>query len=63
MSLDEKLEEMEALWQDISSNGSNYVSPAWHGHELEQRKAAAASGEAKFIDWEVAKREIRDAAS
>jgi hypothetical protein len=34
-------------------------SPHWHESILEQREKSIATGEARFIDWELAKIEIR----
>jgi len=59
MSLSEKLQLMEALWQDLSRHGEAVESPDWHREVLEERERLIASGEAKFIDWEQAKAEIR----
>ncbi|HSI14033.1 MAG TPA: addiction module protein [Chthoniobacter sp.] len=36
-----------------------FESPAWHREVLEERERLIASGEARFIDWEQAKEEIR----
>jgi hypothetical protein len=59
MSVEEKLETMEAIWENLSANPDQIESPAWHEEELRVREARVASGEAKFVDWEKAKEEIR----
>ncbi len=59
MSLPEKLQLMEALWQDLSRKEEMIESPDWHREALEERERLVASGEARFIDWEQAKAEIR----
>ena len=38
MTLEEKLQAMEAIWADISSDGSNFSPPKWHGQILEERQ-------------------------
>lgn len=59
MSAEEKLQTMEALWQSLSADPVAVESPAWHEEELHERERKIASGEAKFIDWEKAKADIR----
>jgi hypothetical protein len=59
MSVEEKLQAMEAIWASLSANPEAIESPAWHEEELRVREARVASGEAKFIDWEKAKEGIR----
>ena len=59
MSVEEKLETMETIWASLSANPETIESPAWHEEELRVREAGVASGEAKFVDWEKAKEEIR----
>lgn len=59
MSVEEKLELMEALWEDLSRNQADVPSPAWHGEVLAEREAQIARGEARFLDWEEAKQRLR----
>jgi putative addiction module component (TIGR02574 family) len=59
MTAEEKLQTIEALWQSLSGTPELIESPAWHEEELRVREAQIASGEAKFVDWEKAKSEIR----
>ena len=59
MSVEEKLETMETIWASLSANPEAIESPAWHEEELRVREARVASGEARFVDWEKAKEEIR----
>jgi putative addiction module component (TIGR02574 family) len=59
MSTEEKLRTLEAIWENVSANPEDIESPAWHQKELRVREAQVASGEAKFVDWEKAKEEIR----
>jgi hypothetical protein len=49
---------MEDLWTDLSSE--NLASPAWHGELLAERERLTESGEEKFLDWEIAKRQLRE---
>jgi len=58
MSTPDKLRLMEDLWADLSVR--EVVSPAWHGDVLAERDRLIASGEEKFVDWETAKRRLRE---
>jgi hypothetical protein len=62
MTTEEKLRVMEALWADLSRNEGELESPSWHKDVLEQRETRIVSGQEKFLDWEEAKRELRDRA-
>ena len=59
MSVSEKLQIMEALWEDLSRRSDVLESPEWHRDALEERERRIASGEATFTDWEQAKADIR----
>jgi hypothetical protein len=59
MTLHEKLAMMESLWDEISSSTEPVESPPWHKEILDERRKRVASGEAKFVDWELAKVELR----
>ena len=60
MSVDEKIQAMESLWEDLCSRAGGVVSPAWHDDVLAQRGAAHRRGDDKFEDWDEAKRSIRN---
>jgi putative addiction module component (TIGR02574 family) len=59
MSVEEKLQTMEALWQSLSSDPAAVESPPWHEEELAEREGKIESGEANFVEWEKAKADIR----
>ena len=59
MSLPEKLQLMEVLWENLSRRPEELPSPAWHGEVLAECRRRAESGEGVFSDWEVAKENIR----
>ena len=63
MSVEEKLQTMEALWQSLSSDPAAVESPPWHEEELAERERKIESGEAKFVEWEKAKADIRQRTS
>ncbi len=60
MTRDEKLCAMEALWTDLCREEECLESPAWHAQILQERAARVAAGAEKFMDWETAKRELRN---
>jgi len=60
MSTEEKLQAMEALWIDLTRNAAEYDSPAWHEQVLREREQGTRSGNDTFIDWEIAKRQLRE---
>jgi putative addiction module component (TIGR02574 family) len=59
MSVEEKLQTMEALWQSLSADSAAIESPPWHEEELAEREQKIESGGAKFVEWEKAKADIR----
>ena len=60
MTLEEKLRAMEALWADLSRQENQIESPPWHEQVLNERAARLRSGAENFMDWETAKRELRN---
>lgn len=50
MSVEEKLQTMEALWQSLSADPAAVESPAWHEQELAERERKIESEEAKFVE-------------
>jgi hypothetical protein len=60
MTKEEKLRVMEALWADLSRDESQVESPTWHGDVLQDRAEAVKSGKEAFMDWEIAKKQLRD---
>jgi len=58
MSIEEKLQMMEALWDDLSRNAPSLASPQWHGQVLAEREAALERGEDSFEDWQQARERI-----
>jgi hypothetical protein len=50
---------MESLWEDLAGSPDVIESPAWHKDILDQRRHRISEGEAQFVDWQMAKAEIR----
>ena len=59
-SVTEKLLLMERLWAELSRRPSEVPIPDWHGEILDARRKAVEKGSTSFMDWEVAKRELRE---
>ena len=59
MTIAEKLNAMEALWQDLSRNAHQFESPTWHGDVLREREQRVEEGKESYVDWETAKRVLR----
>ncbi len=59
MSVEEKLQAMESIWDDLCSKAAGVPSPAWHEDVLAERDAVQKRGDDEFEDWDAAKRNIR----
>ena len=60
MTLEEKLQTMETIWDDLCRKDTEFTSPAWHKDVLADRETAMQQGGDGFIDWETAKKNIRN---
>lgn len=60
MSVADKLQAMEALWADLTRNAGVFDSPDWHADVLRERDQRIAGGQEQFVEWEQAKRELRE---
>ncbi len=60
MTTAEKLRAMETLWADLSRNADAFESPAWHADVLRERQQRVAEGKETFVNWEDAKRQLRE---
>jgi putative addiction module component (TIGR02574 family) len=49
MTVAEKLQLMEVLWDDLSRNPEDVPSPAWHEEVLAERQRQIDEGKAKFL--------------
>jgi len=60
MTVEEKLQVMEEIWDDLSGRAEGVPSPSWHGEVLAEREQAVERGEAVSEEWEAAKSKIRE---
>ncbi len=56
----EKLQLMESLWVDLNQAEVEVESPAWHEAALRETERRVAVGEEEMLDWEEAKRRLRE---
>jgi len=49
MSVAERLQAMDQLWDSLNRDGDEIPSPDWHQDVLADRKARAQRGETKFL--------------
>jgi len=63
MTLEEKLRAMEALWDDLCRREEAMPVPQWHKDLLDERERLVEQGQARFIDWETAKKRISERTS
>ena len=61
MSIEEKIQTMEIIWNDLCEKADRIPSPAWHEKVLQEREDSIRKGGDEFIDWNSAKKQIRDA--
>ena len=63
MTVEEKLKAMEMLWDDLCQNERKIPAADWQKEMLDERQRQIDAGEARFSDWESAKKRIRERTS
>ena len=58
MTVEEKLQAMELLWENLRRDEKNIPVPQWHRDLLDERERLIAEDKAHFEDWETAKKWI-----
>jgi hypothetical protein len=59
LTLAQKLDLMEALWDNLARHEETLESPSWHEGALKDREKALADGTVVVTDWKEAKERIR----
>jgi putative addiction module component (TIGR02574 family) len=59
MSITERPQAMDQLWESLNRCGDEIPSPDWHQDVLADRKARAQSGEAKFLTLDQLRSRLR----
>ena len=62
MSRAEKLQMMEALWEDLAQSSMDIESPQWHKTSLRETELRLTKGQEKIHDWSTAKNILRQRA-
>lgn len=55
MSVAERVQLLESVWQSLCSRPGDVQSPEWHGEVLEQRRRRLDDGRATVTAWAEAK--------
>ena len=63
MSVTERLQVMEQLWDALCRDTEEIASPEWHRDVLADRKARAQRGEAKFLTLDQLRARLRGSES
>jgi tetrahydromethanopterin S-methyltransferase subunit B len=63
MSIEEKIQTMETIWDDLCNKADSISSPPWHAKVLNDRENGISHREDVFIDWNSAKKNIEDSIS
>jgi hypothetical protein len=58
LSLREKLQVMEAIWEDLRGNIDVMAVPEEHRRILDDRRARVASGESVILPWDRVKHSL-----
>jgi hypothetical protein len=59
MTLAQKMEVLEQVWDSVRQEEAQLDSPAWHGEILAERRHLVEEGKAKFSPWNEAKERLR----
>ena len=59
LPLSEKLDLLETVWSELSSDPDAVDVPQWHKDILDERQRGLEQGSMKALDWDWAKEQIR----
>lgn len=59
MTLAQKMQVLEEVWDSVRQEGDRFESPSWHAEILAERRRLVEAGKAKFSPWKEAKARIR----
>jgi putative addiction module component (TIGR02574 family) len=59
MTVPERMDAIDRLWESIIDSGEDVPSPAWHEEILTERVARVRSGKAKFYTLEEVRKKLR----
>jgi putative addiction module component (TIGR02574 family) len=52
LTFTEKLQIMEAIWEDLRAQAERVPVPQWHQDLLDQRRKAVEEGREELLDWD-----------
>lgn len=58
MTTEDKLRMMEELWSNLCQREDQIPVSQWHKELLDERDRLVENGQAHFVDWEAAKKQI-----
>ena len=58
LSLGEKIQIMEPIWEDLRSQAESVPVPEWHKNLLDARQQAVAEGREEILDWDTIKNSL-----
>ena len=61
LSVAEKVQVVQELWDQIAASPENLPVPGWHRAELEKRQSEWASSPDPGEDWNILKKRLREA--
>jgi putative addiction module component (TIGR02574 family) len=61
MTVAEKLQAIEVLWDDLCRTPESLPTPDWHGEVLAAREQLLRDGKTKFLDFEEVRERLRKA--
>ena len=59
MTIPERMDAIDLLWESIIESGTDVPSPAWHQDVLRERMREIESGKAEFMTLEELRRALR----
>lgn len=60
MSIAEKLQAIETIWESIRQSKESIPVPQWHQEVLQQRMERLESGQTQLLDWENVKTRLNN---
>jgi putative addiction module component (TIGR02574 family) len=58
LPLNEKLQIMEAIWEDLRAHAEAVPVPEWHKNLLDERQKAVKEGREEILDWDKVKNSL-----
>ena len=55
LPLSDKLQIMEAIWDDLRSNAEAVLVPDWHKNLLDERRNVVEQGKEQVLEWDEVK--------